>query len=141
MKELKINHLAVLVAVVLQFVLGFLWYGPLFGEPWMGMVGLDMATVEANPPGAGEWITNIVSAVVSMYVLAWLFTKIPVTSLLKGLLVGLLIGFSFVLLSIMTSGMFAKDPYGLAWITGGFTTVGLGIGGAVLGAWKKYKDG
>ena len=139
MKELKINHFAVLVAIVLQFVLGFLWYGPLFGEPWMGMVGLDTATIEANPPGAGEWITNIFSAVVSIYVLAWLFTKIPVTSLLKGLLVGLLIGFSFVLMSIMTSGMFAKDPYGLAWITGGFTTVGLGIGGAVLGAWKKYK--
>jgi hypothetical protein len=54
-----------------------------------------MATIEANPPGAGEWITNIVSAVVSMYVLAW--------------------------------------------ITGGFTTVGLGIGGTVLGAWKRYK--
>ncbi len=139
MKELKINHLAVLVAVVLQFVIGFLWYGPFFGEPWMGMVGLDMATIEANPPGAGEWITNIVSAVVSMYVLAWLFTKIPVTSLLNGLLVGLLLGFSFVLLSAMTSGMFAKDPYGLAWITGGYTTVGMGIGGAVLGAWKKYK--
>jgi hypothetical protein len=139
MKELKINHPAVLVAVVLQFVLGFIWYTPLFGEAWMGMVGLDLATIEANPPGAGEWITNIFSAVVSMYVLAWLFTKIPVTSLVKGLLVGLLIGFSFVLLSVMTSGMFAKDPYGLAWITGGFTTVGLAIGGAILGAWKKYK--
>jgi hypothetical protein len=140
MKELKINHLAVLVAVVLQFALGFLWYGPLFGEAWKGMVGLDMATIEADPAGAGEWITNIVSALVSMYVLAWLFTKINVTSLLQGLLIGLLIGFSFVLLSIMTSGMFAKDPYGLAWITGGFTTVGLGVGGGVLGAWKKYKS-
>ena len=74
-----------------------------------------------------------------MYVLAWLFTRINVTSLVQGLLIGLLIGFSFVLLSIMTSGMFAKDPYGLAWITGGFTTVGLAVGGAVLGAWKKYK--
>ncbi len=140
MKELKINHLAVLVAVVLQFVLGFLWYGNvLFGEAWMGMVGLDMAAIEADPPGAEEWITNIVSAVVSMYVLAWLFTKINVTSLVQGLLIGLVIGFAFVLLSNMTSGMFAKDPYGLAWITGGFTMVGLGIGGAVFGAWKKYK--
>ena len=139
MKELKINHLAVLVAVVLQFVLGFLWYGPLFGEAWMGMVGLDQATIEADPAGAEEWITNTVTAVVSMYVLAWLFTRINVTSLVQGLLIGLLIGFSFVLLSIMTSGMFAKDPYGLAWITGGFTTIGLAVGGAVLGAWKKYK--
>ena len=139
MKELKINHLAVLVGVILQFILGFLWYGPLFGEPWMGMVGLDMATIEANPPGAGEWITNIVSAVVSMYVLAWLFTRINVTSLVQGLLIGLLIGFAFVLLSTMTSGMFAKDPYALAWITGGYTTVGLALGGAVLGAWTKHK--
>jgi hypothetical protein len=139
MKELRINHLAVLVAVVLQFALGSLWYGPLFGDPWMGMVGLDLATIEANPPGAGEWITNIVSAVASMYLLAWLYTKIPVRTLLQGLFTGLLIGFAFVLMSNMVSGMFAKDPYGLAWITGGFTTVGLGIGGAVLGAWKKYK--
>ena len=59
--------------------------------------------------------------------------------IVQGLLIGLLLGFAFVLLSSMTSGMFAKNPYGLAWITGGFTTVGLGIGGAVLGAWKKYK--
>ena len=139
MKELKINHLAVLVAVVLQFALGFLWYSVLFEEAWMSAVGLDMATIEADPAGAEEWITNIVSAVVSMYVLAWLYTKIPVTSLVKGLLIGLLIGFAFVLLSSMTSGMFAKNPYGLAWITGGFTTVGLGVGGAVFGAWKKYK--
>ena len=139
MKELKINHLAVLVAIVLQFVLGFLWYGPLFGDAWMEMVGLDMATIEADPAAAGEWITNIFSSIVSMYVLAWLFTKMNVDTLVKGCLYGLIIGFSFVLLSLMTSGMFAKDPYGLAWITGGFTTLGLAVGGAVLGAWKKYK--
>ena len=139
MKELKINHLAVLMAVILQFVLGFLWYGPFFGESWMEMVGLDMVTIEANPPGVGGWITNVVSAVVSMYILAWLFTKIPVISLVQGLAIGLLIGFSFVLLSSMTTGMFSQYPYGLAWITGGYTTVGLGIGGAVFGAWKKYK--
>ncbi len=70
MKELKINHLAVWVSVVMLFVLGFLWYGPIFGEPWMGMVGLDMAKIEANPPGAGIWLTNIVSSVASMYALA-----------------------------------------------------------------------
>lgn len=27
----------------------------------------------------------------------------------------------------------------LAWINGGYTTAGLMIGGAVLGAWRKYK--
>jgi len=140
MKELKINHLAVLVGVILQFVLGFLWYGPLFGEAWMGMVGLDMASIEADPAGAGAWVTNVVASVAGIYLLAWLFVKLGIDSLIRGLVLGLLIGFVFVLLSNMTSGMFAKDPYGLAWITGGFTTVGLGVGGAVLGAWTKSKS-
>ena len=137
MKELKINHLAVLVAVVLQFVLGFLWYGPLFGEAWMEMVGLDMDTVMADPAGAGEWITNAFASITGIYLLAWLYTKLGVDSLGKGALYGFLIGFVFVLLSNMTTGMFAKDPYWLAWITGGFTTLGLTVGGAVLGAWTK----
>ena len=140
MKELKINHLAVLLAVVLQFVIGFLWYGPLFGEAWMEMVGLDMDAVMADPAGAGEWITNVFASVASIYLLAWLFTKMKVDTLVRGLTYGFLIGFTFVLLSNMTSGMFAKDPYGLAWITGGFTTVGLMLGGAILGAWKKYRE-
>ena len=138
MKVLRINYLAVLVAIVLQFILGFLWYGPFFGDPWMGMVGLDMQTIEANPPGAGEWITNVVSAVLSMLVLAWLFKKIGVESWLRGIWIGFILGFSLVLMSNMTSGMFAGDPYGLAWITGGYTTVGLMLGGAVIGGWRRY---
>ncbi len=139
MKELKINYLAVLVAIVLQFGLGFLWYGPLFGEPWMGMVGLDMATVEANPPGAGIWISNVISAALTMFVLAWLFVKLNVKTPVKGVGSGLVIGLAFVLMPIMVSGMFANDPYWLAWITGGHTTVGLMLGGAVLGVWPAYK--
>ncbi|KAA3634603.1 MAG: DUF1761 domain-containing protein [Bacteroidetes bacterium] len=140
MKELKINHLAVLASVVLLFVLGFLWYGPVFGEQWMGMVGLDRATIEANPPGAGIWVTNVVSAIVSMYALAWLFTRLNVQSAMDGAKYALIIGVAFVLLSTMTTNMFAQRPYGLAWITGGNTTVGLVIGGIILGAWRKYKE-
>ena len=139
MKELKINHLAVLVGVVLQFVLGFLWYGPLFEAPWMEMVGLDMATLDANPLGAGVWITNVVASAAAVYLLAYIFVKMNVNSLLKGLLWGLEIGFVFVLLDAMRTGMYNQDPYWLAWISGGFTTVGLGLAGLVLGAWKKYK--
>ncbi len=139
MKDLKINHLAVLVAIILQFALGFLWYGPLFSEPWMEMVELDLATIEANPAGIGVWFTNIFSAVLSMYVLAWLFVQMNVNTLAKGAGYGFLIGFAFVYMSVKTSGMFAMEPYWLAWITGGFTTVGLTIGGAVLGGWTKKR--
>jgi len=139
--SLKINHWAVLVCVVLSFALGFLWYGPiLFGEAWMSMVGLDMATIVANPPGAGAWITNLISSLVPLYVLAWLFTKLDIRNGLKGAGIGLLISFSFDFLSRMTSDMFAKAPYELAWITGGFDMVLLTISGFILGAWIIKKE-
>ncbi|AYV55026.1 DUF1761 domain-containing protein [Leptospira kmetyi] len=35
MPELHINYLAVLAAVVVHFIIGFLWYGPIFGKVWM----------------------------------------------------------------------------------------------------------
>ncbi len=63
MKQLKINHLAVWVNIVLLHILGSVWYGPLFGEPWMEMVGLTMADAEAGSAATGLWITNAVSTI------------------------------------------------------------------------------
>ena len=137
MNNLKINHLAILVCVVIFFGLGFTWYGPLFGSRWMDMLHLDMATVEANAPGAGVWITNLVGTVAPLYVLAWLFTKLGVTSGLRGAGIALLIVFTFHHLPVMVTNMFAQQPYGLAWITGGFEMVGMTISGFILGAWTK----
>ena len=137
MNNLKINHLAVLVCVILMHVLGFLWYGPLFGEQWMAHVGYDMAKVEANPPGVSIWIMNFVAVVAPLYVLAWLFTKLDVTSGIRGAAIAFLISFAFHHLPTMSGNMFADMPYGLAWITGGYNLVAMAISGFVLGAWTK----
>ncbi len=139
MKELKINHVAVWVGVVLLSVLGFVWYGPIFGDQWMSLEGLDPAVIEANPPGASVWITNVIATVVPLYALAWLFTRLNVSSAVEGAGIGLLIGFSFVFLSRMTNDMFAQNPYGLSWIVGGFNVLSLIVGGALLGGWRKYR--
>ena len=136
MTELKINHAAVWVSVVMTFVIGFIWYGPLFGEPWMAMVGITPESAEANS-GAGMWVTNVLSSVIQMYVLAWLFTKMSVNSGIQGAMIGIIIAFAFNHMAGMTSGMFSQYPYGLAWVTGGFSMVILGIAGFILGAWSK----
>lgn len=137
MNNLKINHLAILVCTILFFALGFMWYGALFGERWMAMVNIDMEAAQANPPGAGVWITNIISCVVPLYLLAWLFTKLDVTSGVRGAAIGFIIIFCFHHLPTMVSNMFAQAPYGLAWITGGYELVGMSISGFILGAWRK----
>jgi hypothetical protein len=138
MKQLKINHIAVWVNIIFLHVLGFAWYGPVLGEPWMNMVGLTMEDAQAGSSDAGLWITNSVSSIITMYVLAWLFIKMNTDSAVKGLMMGLLIAFAFNFMPAMSGNMFAQNPYGLAWITGGFAMVGWSIAGLILGAWKKY---
>ena len=140
MSELKINHVAVLVCVIIMHALGFLWYGQLFGAQWMGMVGLDMATAQANAPGAEVWVLNFISSVVPLYMLAWLFTKLNVNTGVQGALIGFLITFSFHHLPEMNNNMFAQAPNGLAWITGGYSMVAITLSGFILGAWKKKKQ-
>ena len=135
MNDLKINHLAILVSVILSFALGSLWFGPFFGERWMNLVGIDMATMK--PLGASVWVINFIASVVPLYVLAWLFTKLNVTSGLLGAGIGLMISFSFHFLMALNNDMFAGAPYELACITGGYSLASTTISGFILGAWTK----
>ncbi len=137
MKDLKINHAAVWVSIVVFFAMGFLWYGPLFGEIWMNYVGLDMATIEANPPGASLWISNIIATAISVYVLAWLFAKMKISSAMQGAITGLVIAFGLFYLPTMINNLYAQGPYGLSWITGGYEMVCLSLSGLILGGWRK----
>ncbi|GGD69269.1 hypothetical protein GCM10011514_36730 [Emticicia aquatilis] len=39
--EIQINYLAILIAVIAHFFLGFLWYTPLFGDAWAKEMKMD----------------------------------------------------------------------------------------------------
>ncbi len=137
MENLKINHAAVWVGVVVMFALGFVWYGPLFGEQWMNYIGFTLEDASSTEVMTGVWISNVVSSVLSMYLLAWLIAKLRVNTGIKGAFMGLKIAFVFIFLTIMINNMFAHAPYGLSWITGGFSMVGFTINGFIFGAWPK----
>ena len=69
MEELPINYLAILVAVVANFILGFLWYTPLFGNAWAKEMGFD-TTVK---PSGGEMAKGMVFMVVGNFLMAYVF--------------------------------------------------------------------
>jgi len=67
-----VNYLAVLVAAVAVFVLGWLWYSPLlFYKPWMRLRGMDpvAAMAGAKMPG-GKLLIELVRCLVLAYVIA-----------------------------------------------------------------------
>ena len=69
MEELPINYPAILVAVVANFILGFLWYTPLFGNAWAKEMGFD-TTVK---PSGGEMAKGMVFMVVGNFLMAYVF--------------------------------------------------------------------
>lgn len=65
--ELKINIAAVLVAVVVNFVLRFIWYTPLFGKIW----GKEMGYDPDMKPEKSEMIKGMVFMVFGNFLFAW----------------------------------------------------------------------
>lgn len=69
MPNIHINFLAVAVAVIANFIVGFLWYTPIFGKIWGKEMGFDM---DKKPP-ASALIKGMVFMVIGNFLMAWVF--------------------------------------------------------------------
>ncbi len=65
--EISINYVAVIVAVVANFIFGFLWYTPLFGKVWAKEMGMDPNA----SPDKGAMMKGMVIMVVGNLLLAY----------------------------------------------------------------------
>ncbi len=136
MQKLKINHAAVWVIVVLGQIIPAVWYG-LFSESWLTMNDLSME--EAQDVGMAPYIVSIVTSVAFGYMLAWVFVRMGVSSMVDGLKTGLIMGFPIAILGTMTVNLFSIRPYGLTWLDGGMNLIMWIVAGLILGAWRKYE--
>jgi hypothetical protein len=69
MEELNINIVAILVAVVANFIFGFIWYTPLFGRAWGKEMGYDS---NVKPP-ASELAKGMIFMLIGNFLMAWVF--------------------------------------------------------------------
>lgn len=69
METIQINYVAILVAVIANFILGFIWYTPLFGKAWAREVGLDVSV----KPQPMELVRGMVIMVVGNFLMAFVF--------------------------------------------------------------------
>jgi|GEM_PF-1492518 len=138
MKKLRFNYAAMAVATILAMVVPAVGYG-LFSDPWMEANNLTLSEIEAksNPI---QYIIALVSSVVTVYVMAWLFVKLNVDNMTKGIAIALILGLAFYFTTAFTSNVFSFRPRNLIFIDGGITLVSYMVTGAVLGAWRKYTE-
>ena len=139
--DIPINYLAVLVCAVLAMVIGFIWYGPMFGKKLMEVVGVTAADLEkrkqmeksAAPLYAVQFLLTLFQAwVLAYYIGGWQGAS--------GLENSLWIWAAFVMPIVAGASMWNNDSSKVAWsrffIQAGYQLVLFIMFGLILGLWK-----
>jgi hypothetical protein len=125
-----INWIAVILAVVLVQVLGFVWYGPLFGVMWHS---LDPSAPASNAMDA-KMVGGILASLVLVIGMAWLYARLGVANLMDGMKTALILCVAFALTMVSFNYFYAGKPLMLMWLNGGYELVSFLLIGACLGA-------
>lgn len=138
---MAVNIWAILVCGILSMVVGFIWYGPLFGKRWLEIIGATADDLEARKEmqkNAGPlYGIQFVLTLFQVFVLARL---IQANTGETGLVTALWIWAGFVVPVLAASSMWNNDDRKISlsrfFIQGGYQLVMFVIFGLVLSLWK-----
>ena len=133
---MRTNYAAVFVSALAYWILGAVWFGVLFGKPWMALEHItDEQARYMNPvlPYIISFVLNLVIA----FVLAQLCTWRNAGTAARGAALGVLLWIGFLGPVTYTTYMYEMRPKGLFAINEFYPLVGLCLMGAILGAWTK----
>jgi hypothetical protein len=127
-----IHWLAVIAASLTGFILGGLWYGPIFGKAWQNASGVSEEKARSNNrPGTFilvEILNLIAATSLALFIGShadWKF----------GLFAGFMTGITFIGVALGITYLFEQRPLRLWLINGGYMILNFSVMGAILGAW------
>ncbi len=135
---MRVNWLGIIVATIVLFFFGWLWYHVFFGAMWKAEMATLAPTAMAGV-SANIWYPMVVAVVMSFFlayglarILGWRGDWSVGRGAFIGVSMGLLIFGSMTWMDYAFSGFGAT----LGWVNIGFVAVGMGIQGVVLSLMK-----
>lgn len=126
-----VSLLAVLVGTLLGFILGALWYGPLFGGAWMAEHGFTEGDLRRAFSPAKTYGTTFVLGLVAAFLFGVFIGPDPEPAFAT--VAGCAIGVCWVATSIATNYLFERRSGRLLLINGGYHAVRFGLIGLAFG--------
>ena len=127
-----VNYIALLVATVVSYAMGMLWYSPiLFGKTWM-----RLTKVRSMKITLWIFIGGILSAFVLCYVLAFVIQFSGVQTFIDGALIGVLLWLGFVATLSLEKVLHEKTPWELYWINTIYHLIAMFVSGGILAIWQ-----
>ncbi len=133
-----VNYIAVIVASIVSFVIGMLWYSPfLFGNLLMKASGINKKDIEkSKKKGMGKkLLIAFITTIIMVYVLAYLLDILNYNDAVSGGLVGFLIWLGFMATIGLGRILWEGKTFSFYLINTLHELVSLVVIGAILGAW------
>lgn len=131
---MEINYIAIIVASVIVFFVGMLWYSEwLFGALWMKEMGMSKKDAKKEKDGMGKLlIIQFATTLVMTYVLASLLVMLQITDTRPALKVAFCIRLGFMAMPGITAMLWDKKSMTLTLINQSHFLVNLLISALVL---------
>lgn len=126
-----LNLWAVLVAAASAFVLGGIWYGPLFKRVWCREAGVDPDKPNGHP--ARVFGTAAIASLAAAFAFAWFLGPRP--EMHHAVHAGLKVGLAYVATSFGINYAFAGRSLKLWLIDASYHTLQFALYGLILGLW------
>jgi len=138
MPTVHINFLAVLVAALVAFLLGGLWYSPiLFGKLWMEAHGYTEAKINEMRKSANRaYLVSVICHLVIALAVAVLVFYTGLRNPMQGVKLGLLIWLGFAFTIGLMGNMFSEKRVSTFLIDAGYQLVYLTIMSVTLTVWQ-----
>jgi hypothetical protein len=138
MFNVEVNWLAIGVSGIAYMVLGFLWYGPLFGAPWMKLLGKTKKDIENEMKEGGMGKTygaSFLTALVMAYVTNVLVVLLNVTDVASAVGLGVMLWLGYVATSYASQVLYENKKFKLYLINVGYYLVTIVVAAVILTLW------
>ncbi len=140
---MEINYVAVLVCGIASMVVGFVWYGPLFGKAYMQIMGADTMTPQQKESmKKNMWGMYLIQFILSLITAGVLAVHIAnwADASTSTLAIAICSWFGFVMTTNAGAALWSGKPKNVAWkmflISSGAHLVTFIVLGLILSVWK-----
>ena len=139
--EVPMNGLAILAAAIASMVIGFLWYGPIFGKQWMAWSGFTKKKMdEAKKKGMTKeyaimFATSLLMAFVLSHALVFASAYLHTSGIEAGLMSGFWNWLGFIVPVTIGSVLWEGKSWKLWALNAGHHLVTLLTMGVILALW------
>jgi hypothetical protein len=133
MHFLQVNFAAVLTAAVIQWVLGWLWYGVIFNKDYKALVQKEGQT---SSNAGGAMALMFVANLILCFALAKIVDLTPGLTFARGSLVGAATGLGFLVPPIFAQHISEQRPFKLFGINALYWLIAMYLAGGILAIWQ-----